>query len=164
MDSDGKIPEIFNHPGLSKDAKPLRVMSKAEWFKIRVQDSKPNHLSKLVHRDDKRPKMSLNCRVKIYGIKDSKVTWVNIKEAVKKIAEPTFIDYRPGESEGILQFGSEKERENFMKDTKEHKIWINDRQVKFEELSKSEEERYLMKSMRNKRRSFGPDRSRRFKK
>lgn len=57
LSEDGKIPEIFKHPDLSKDSKPLRVMSKAEWFKIRDQDLKPFHHSKLVHRDDKRSKM-----------------------------------------------------------------------------------------------------------
>lgn len=108
--------------------------------------------------------MALNCRVRIYGIKDSKADWMTIKDAVKKIAEPTFIDYRPGESEGIMQFGSERERESFMKKTKDQKIRINDRSVRFEELSKSEEERYLEKSMKHKRKPFGGDKPRRFKK
>lgn len=139
-------------------------MSKTEWFKIRVQDSKTNHLSKLVHRDEKRQKMSYNCRVRIYGIKDSKVTWVNIKEAVKKIIEPTFIDYCPGDPEGVVQFGSERERENFMKIAKETKIRINEQRVKFETLSKSEEEKYMKRSMRNKRKPFGGDKPRKFKK
>jgi len=42
-----------------------------------------------------------------------------------------------------------------MKKTKDQKIRINDRSVRFEELSKSEEERYLEKSMKHKRKPFG---------
>lgn len=102
--------------------------------------------------------------MRIYGIKDSKANWLTIKDAVKKIAEPNFIDYCPGEYEGILQFGSDRERERFMKDVRDIKIRINDRSVKFEELTKSEEEKYLKKSMEQRKRKFGADKPRRFKK
>ncbi len=145
----------MNHPDLPKDIKPLRVISKDEWFKARPQSARPGQNNKLVPRDGKPQKMSYDCRVRIYGIKDSKATWVDIKDAVKKFAEPKFIDYRPGEKEGILQFASKEERSKFIKESRDEKIRINEHKVKFEELSRSSEERYLKKKQQNKMKPYG---------
>lgn len=99
--------------------------------------------------------MSFDCRVRIYGIKDPKATWITIKDAIKKYGDPSYINYRPGDSEGVMQFGSDKERKAFVKEVRDLKIRLNDHKVKFEELDRESEERFIKRSQRNKKKSFG---------